>query len=68
MNVVIIVIFSSFPPCKDVCLDSRTIAQEENCCNFIKKETLAQVFSREFCEMSNNTFFTEHLRETASVD
>ena len=30
-------------------------------CNFIKKETLAQVFSCEFCEISNNTIFTEHL-------
>ena len=35
-------------------------------CNFIKKETLAQVFSREFCEISMNTFFTEHLWTTAS--
>ena len=26
-------------------------------CNFIKKETLAQVFSCEFCEFSKNTFF-----------
>ena len=25
--------------------------------NFIKKETLAQVFSREFCEISKDTFF-----------
>ena len=25
-------------------------------CNFIKKETLAQVFSCEFCESSKNTF------------
>ena len=25
-------------------------------CNFAKKETLAQVFSREFCEISKNTF------------
>ena len=33
----------------------------------IKKETLAQVFSCEFCEISNNTFFTEHLRATAFV-
>ena len=32
-------------------------------CNFIKKETLAQVFS---FEISKNTFFTEHLRATAS--
>ena len=36
-------------------------------CNFIKKETLAQVFSQEFCEISKNTFFTEHLRTTASA-
>ena len=31
---------------------------------FIKKETLAQVFSSEFCEISKNTFFTEHLWAT----
>ena len=30
--------------------------------NFIKKETLAQVFSCEFCEIFKNTFFTEQLR------
>ena len=30
-------------------------------CNFIKKETLAHVFSCEFCEISKNSFFTEHL-------
>ena len=35
-------------------------------CNFIKKETLAQVFSCEFCEISNNTFSTEHLKTTVS--
>ena len=34
--------------------------------HFIKKEILAQVFSCEFCEISKNTFFTEHLRTTAS--
>ena len=33
----------------------------------IKKETLAQVFSCEFCEVSKNTFFTEQLWTTASV-
>ena len=33
---------------------------------FIKKESLAQVFSCEFCEISKNTFFTEHLWTTAS--
>ena len=35
--------------------------------NLIKKETLAQVFSCEFCEISKNTFFTEHLLAIASV-
>ena len=42
---------------------------QENTCarvfflvNFIKKETLAQVFSCEFCKISKNTFLTEHLR------
>ena len=34
--------------------------------NFIKKETLVQVFSFEFCEISVNTFFKEHLWATAS--
>ena len=28
----------------------------EAACNFIKKETLAPVFSCEFCEVSRNTF------------
>ena len=32
----------------------------------LKKETLAQVFSWEFCVISKNTFFTEHIRMTAS--
>ena len=39
----------------------------ETLCNFIKKESLAQVFSCEICEISKNTFFLEHLRTTASV-
>ena len=30
-------------------------------CIFVKKETLAHVFSCEFCETLKNTFFTEHL-------
>ena len=34
--------------------------------NFTKKVTLAQVVSREFCEIVNNTFFTKHLPMTAS--
>ena len=36
-------------------------------CNFIKTETLAQVFSGEFCEVSKKTFFTEHLWATVSM-
>ena len=36
-------------------------------CNFIKKETVAQLFSCEFCEISTSTIFTEHLRATASL-
>ena len=30
--------------------------ENASACNFIKKETLAQVFSCEFCEISKNTF------------
>ena len=30
--------------------------------NFIKKDTLAQVFPCEFCEIFKSTFFIEHLR------
>ena len=36
-------------------------------CNFIKKNTLAQVFSCEFCKISKNIFFIEHLLATASA-
>ena len=32
---------------------------ETEACNFIKKETMTQVFSCEFCEISKNTLFTE---------
>ena len=35
-------------------------------CNFIKKETLAQAYSCEFCEISMNAVYTEHLQATAS--
>ena len=33
----------------------------------IKLQTLAQVFSCEFCEISKNTFFREHLWTTATL-
>ena len=36
--------------------------------NLIKKEALVQAFSCEFCKISKNTFSTEHLGTTASVD
>ena len=46
--------------CKKVLLEILQNSQENTCaslffqaCNFIKKETLAQVFSCEFCEISN---------------
>ena len=35
-------------------------------CNFIKVESLANVFSCEICEISKNTLFTEHVWTTAS--
>ena len=39
-------------------------SQENTCAraSFIKKETLAQVFSSEFCEILEDAFFKEHLR------
>ena len=52
-------------------VDNITVGKESfrsshRACNFIKKETLAQVFSCEFCEISKNTFFTEYLLATGS--
>ena len=35
-------------------------------CNFIKKETLTQVFSYEFCEIFKNTIFIEQPWATPS--
>ena len=42
------------------------IELQASACNFIERETLAQVFCHEFCEISKNTFFTEHLSATVS--
>ena len=36
------------------------IKLQAEACNFIKNETLAQVFSCAFCVIFRNTFFTEH--------
>ena len=44
---------------KKMLLEISQNSQENTCAraSFIKKETLAQVFSSEFCEISKNTFF-----------
>ena len=36
-------------------------------CKFIKKETLAQIFSSKLCKIFKSTFFTEHLRQLLSL-
>ena len=48
-------------------ISPENIRKQPEACNFIKKETLAQVFSCEFCEIFKNTFLTEHLRRVAPV-
>ena len=45
----------------------KTPAPESEACNFIKKGTLAQMFSCEFCEILKKPFLTEHLRCSTSV-
>ena len=46
-------------------LDNSIISSSHRGCSI--KESLAQAFSCELCEISKNTFLTEHLRATASV-
>ena len=46
---------------------NKVIGLRTEACNFIKKETLAQVFSDEFCEISMNTLFKEHVWKTTSA-
>ena len=36
--------------------ESFLINLQAEACNFIEKETLEEVFSRKFCEISKNTF------------
>ena len=48
---------------KHLCLRPAPVPEA---CNLIKKEPLAKVFSCEFWEISQNTFFAEHHRTTAS--
>ena len=54
---------------KKVFLEISQNLQENTCArvNFIKKETLAQVFSCEFCEISKNTFSSRTPLVTASA-
>ena len=40
-------------------------SQENTYVRVLKKETVTQIFSCEFCKVYKNTFFTEHLRTTA---
>ena len=41
---------------------------KQDACKLIKKETLAQVFSREFYEICESTIFKEYIQATASVN
>ena len=58
-------IFSKFTG-KHLC--QSLLFNKASACNFIKKETLAQVFSCEFSKISKDTFFIEHLWATASFE
>ena len=66
------IIFKSSRPetfCKKDALKNLAKFTGKHLCQslFFKKETLAQVFFCEFCEIFKNTFFTEYLLATASV-
>ena len=50
---------------KHLCQTLFLIKLQASAYNFIKKQTLAQVFSCECSEISKNTFFTEHVWATA---
>ena len=51
---------------KRLCQSLFLIKLQASVYNFFKKETLAQIFSCEFCETFKSIIFTEHLRATAS--
>ena len=57
---------------KKVFLEISQNSQENTCVSglqlLLKKETLAQVLSCEFCEISKNTFLIEHLGTTDSLE
>ena len=52
---------------ENTCARVKVAALRPEACNVIKKETLAQVFSCEFCQMSKNTFFYRTHPVAASV-
>ena len=51
---------------KHLCQSLSLVKLKVSACNFIKRESLAQVFSCEFCKISKNSFFIKHFRATAS--
>ena len=53
-------LFSLFPQ-----INRKMPVSKSETCNFIEKETQAQVFFRKFSKIFKNTFFTEFLQETA---
>ena len=50
---------------KHLCWESLFKISYRHAYNFIKKETLAQLFFWKFCKIFRNTFLTEHLQVTA---
>ena len=55
---------------KQVFLEISQNSQENTCArvSFLTKKPLVQVFSCKFCEISKDTFFTEHLRWQIPID
>ena len=49
------------PGKKSAELRMQPLLKQTMACNFIKKETVPQVFSCEFCIIFKNTYFEEHL-------
>ena len=51
---------------ENICARASFLIEFQVGLELLKKEALAQVFSCEFCQISKNPFFTEHLCATAS--
>ena len=63
-------LITTFPRCYVLILKQGFSRSSHHRCTMKKRcssESLAQVFSCEFCEISKSNFFTEHLWTTASV-